>query len=150
MKRDIDLIRKIILAVEDLPTASALGQPLKLDGYSADQIGYHSFLIVDAGLAIGFDFGGCGHSGPMWQIDHLTSAGHDFADAAREDGTWRKALSIAKDKAGGLTIDVVKELLPRTGPVQGASPPKCLWWSHAARSSEVHRRHAGRRGAGTH
>lgn len=111
MKRDMDLIRKIILAVEDLPTASALHQSLQLDGYSEEQVGYHSYLIVDAGLAVGLDDGALHHSGPMWQIDHLTSAGHDFADAAREDSTWRKALSIAKDKAGGLTIDVVKELL---------------------------------------
>lgn len=111
MKRDLDLIRKIILAVEDLPTASALGQPLNLNGYSEEQIGYHSFLIVDAGLAVGLDFSASGHSGPMWQIDHLTSAGHDFADAAREDSTWRKALAIVKDKAGGLTIDVVKDVL---------------------------------------
>jgi hypothetical protein len=111
MKRDMDLIRGIILAVEDLPTASALGRTLNLEGYSEDQIGYHSYLIVDAGLATGIDISASGNSGPMWQIDCLTSAGHDFADAARNESTWRKALAIAKDKAGGLTIDVVKDVL---------------------------------------
>ena len=50
MKRDPDLIRKIILAVEDLPTGLVLDK-IKIDGYTREQIGYHSYLIVDSGLA---------------------------------------------------------------------------------------------------
>jgi hypothetical protein len=110
MKRDLELIRKMILAVEDLPTASVSGE-LKIDGYTEEQIGYHSYLIVDAGLAEGFNVGGINSSGPMWMIDHLTSAGHDFADASRNEGTWQKAVSIIKEKAGGATIEMVKEVL---------------------------------------
>ena len=48
---------------------------------------------------------------PQGEILHLTSAGHDFADAARSDSTWKKATAVAKDKAGGVTLDVMKQVL---------------------------------------
>ena len=43
MKRDLELIRKIILAIEDVPSA-CLNQELKLNGFDRHQIGYHSYL----------------------------------------------------------------------------------------------------------
>jgi hypothetical protein len=48
---------------------------------------------------------------PNWQLSHLMSAGHDFADAARSDTTWYKAAAIVKDKGNGVTLDVMKQLL---------------------------------------
>lgn len=110
MKRDLDLIRKLILAVEDLPTGSVLSD-IQIDGYSAEQIGYHSYLVVDASLAEGLDVGTSTDTSPNWQIMNLTSAGHDFADSARDEGNWKKATSIVKSKTGGATLDVVKEVL---------------------------------------
>lgn len=49
--------------------------------------------------------------GPKWRIHHLTSAGHDFADAARADTTWQKATAIVKDKGGSVTLEVFKQVL---------------------------------------
>jgi hypothetical protein len=110
MKRDFDLIRKLVLAVEDCPTGTVLDE-LHIDGYSAEQIGYHSYLLVDSGLARGIDVGTVHGTSPNWQILHLTSAGHDFADSARDESTWRKATGIVKEKAGGVTLDVLKQVL---------------------------------------
>ncbi len=84
MKRDLDLIRKIILAVEDLPTGTVPDE-IESDGYTSEQIGYHSYLIVDSGFAEGEDMGAFEDTSPNWQLAHLTSAGHDFADAARSE-----------------------------------------------------------------
>ena len=77
------------------------------------RIGYGTSrdLLVDAGLAKGVDTTSVVSTSPSWRILHLTSAGHDFADAARDEGRWRKATGLVKDKAGGVTIDVMKELL---------------------------------------
>jgi hypothetical protein len=97
MKRDFELIRKLVLAVEDYPTGTVPGE-IQIDGYSAEQIGYHSYLLVDSGLAKGIDVGTMHGTSPNWQILHLTSAGHEFADAARDDSTWRKAILIVKEK----------------------------------------------------
>lgn len=110
MKRNLDLIRKLVLAVEDLPTGTVL-RNIKIDGYSAEEIGYHSYLVVDAGLAKGNDVQALNDKSPNWQILHLTSEGHDFADAARNETIWNKAKGIVAEKAGGATLDVMKQVL---------------------------------------
>jgi hypothetical protein len=110
MKRDLNLIRQIILTVEVAPTGY-LRNDLKIEGFTPEQIGYHSYLIVDAGLATGTDVTTQGNPSPKWIIKHLTSAGHDFADASRDDTAWQKAMGMVKDKGGSVSIDVVKQLL---------------------------------------
>jgi len=110
VKRDLDLIRKLVLAVEASPTGY-VRENIQIDGYTPEQIGYHSYLLVDAGLAEGVDATHTSCTSPMWRILHLTSSGHDFADAARDEGTWRKARGLVKDKAGGVTLDVMKQVL---------------------------------------
>lgn len=110
MKRDLDLIRKIILSIEDLPTAMVLDS-IKVEGYTREQIGYHSYLIVNSGLAEGVYVDSAGATFPNWQLLHLTSAGHDFADATRSETVWNKTKSIIKDKGGSATLDIFKEVL---------------------------------------
>ncbi len=110
MKRDLELIRKLVLATEASPTAYVRND-IEIEGYSPEEIGYHSYLLVDTGLAKGVDTRTLGKSSPDWRILHLTSAGHDFADAARDEGTWRKATGLVKDKVGGVTLDVMKQVL---------------------------------------
>ncbi len=110
MKRNLDLIRKLVLAVEDCPTGTVLDE-IQIDGYTPEQIGYHSYLLVDSGLAEGIDVGTLSDTSPNWLVQHLTSAGHDFADAARNESTWQKASDIVKEKAGSVTLDVMKQVL---------------------------------------
>lgn len=108
----MDLIRKIILTIEDHPSGWA--PELKFEGYTEGQIGYHSYLIVAAGLADGCDATTRGSDGPEYCINHLTPAGHDFAESARNEFVWDKAMSEIKDK--GLrtaTLDIIKKLLDR-------------------------------------
>lgn len=110
MKRDLELIRKLVLAVESSPSGY-VKEDVKIEGYSPEQIGYHSYLLIDAGLARGVDITTSGSSSPNWRLLHLTSAGHDFADSARDESTWRKATGLVKDKAGTVTLDVMKQVL---------------------------------------
>lgn len=46
MKRDLDLIRKMLLAIEESP--SGFAPELKFPGYTDAQIGYHAYLLIDA------------------------------------------------------------------------------------------------------
>ena len=54
MIRDLNLIRKLILAVEASPTGYVQDE-IEINGYSEEQIGYHAYLLVNAGLANGID-----------------------------------------------------------------------------------------------
>jgi hypothetical protein len=110
LKRDLDLIRKIVLAVEASPTGFAQGAP-NVEGYSDDQIGYHSYLLIDGGFAKGPETTTLSSTGPSARIMHLTSKGHDFAESARDEARWKKATGIVKEKVGDATIDIIKDVL---------------------------------------
>lgn len=113
---DIDLMRKIVLAVEGKP----FGAALLVDGYPKAQVGYHSHLLLDAGLAKGVDTTTGGGDGPQALITSLTLAGHEFAAFARDDATWESA------KADGtLTLGSIRKLIDsrQNQPRDGVSVP---------------------------
>lgn len=91
MKRDLELIRKMLLEIDDSPPGWA--PDMKFDGYDDGQVGYHAHLLIEAKLATGHDAGNFGGDAPFGFITHLTDAGHEFAQAARNDARWEKALA---------------------------------------------------------
>ena len=109
MKRDWDLIRKMILAIEDAPSGWA--PQLKFEGYTDAQVGYHAYLLIDAGLVRGETVAAFGSEAPVGHIYNLTWDGHEFAEAARDETRWRKALGIVQEKGGTVTIGVLTQLL---------------------------------------
>ena len=109
MKRDLELIRKMLFAVEDSPKGFA--PELEIEGYTPTQIGYHAYLLIDGGFAKGPELTHMGSESPEARIMSLTWEGHDFAEAARDPDRWQQAMKIAKDKGGNVTLDVFKQLL---------------------------------------
>src|SRR5439155_7767741 len=110
MKRDMELIRKMVLLIEQQPHGWAPNN-INVDGYTDEQITYHAYLLVDSGLAAGSDITTTGSSGPEYVITCLTSAGHDFAGASRNENVWKKATGIVREKVGAVTLEIMKELL---------------------------------------
>ncbi len=110
MKRDLELIRKMMLAIEDAPSGWA-PQGLKIEGYTDEQVGYHAYLLLDAGFAKGEDATTLGSQSPEGFISRLTWEGHEFADAARDETRWRKAMGVVQEKGGIVTIGVLTQLL---------------------------------------
>lgn len=108
IKRDLDLIRKILFILEEAP---GWAPPLEIDGYSDEELDYHAYLVMDAGLAKGAEFTGLGDSGPTARLTHLTWQGHEFLEAARDETRWKKAKDLVKEKTGGITLDLLKTLL---------------------------------------
>jgi hypothetical protein len=108
MKRDLELIRKIALAVE---ASGGMTHQLSIEGYSPAQIAYHSHLLVDAGIARGVDVTNLGSEAPEALITDLTWAGHEFAELARDDSRWQWAMSVIGSKGGGFTFEELKRLL---------------------------------------
>ena len=105
MKRDMDLVRGLLLKLEALPmrrggavTISPDDKAIAVEGYDIDQIDYHLSQIIRAGW---IDEGG--GSRPMIGIGFrcLTPAGHDFLDSVRDPETWSRTKKAAAG-AGGL------------------------------------------------
>ncbi len=108
MKRDMDLIRKILLQVE------AHEQPhgpiqIKVEGYTREQISYHVGLLINAGYIEGYESGGTrsSHYAPR----SLTWEGHEFLDAARNETVWNNTKEVVKEKGGSIPFELLKDLL---------------------------------------
>lgn len=106
----MELIRKIALAIEDAPTGYAPDR-LNFKGYSAEQVAYHAHLMIQAGLASGHDVTAMGSTSPEAILTSLTWAGHEFAEAARDEARWKKAMGIVHEKGGSVTLSVLTQLL---------------------------------------
>jgi len=98
MKRDFDLLRQILLVTEK----SQMPSSLAVDGHTSEEVGYHAHLLIEAGLARGVDVTNLSSPAPQGLITGLTWAGHEFAELARDDATWKRVMAALR--AGGLAI----------------------------------------------
>lgn len=112
VKRDVELIRKILFTVEkhDHPWMYfEIDKMRALEGYDWVNISYHVMILNEAGLLIAREHGFISGR-EVWQPYRLTWEGHELLDAMRSDDGWGKAQKAMK-QAGGFTIDVLKSLL---------------------------------------
>ncbi len=110
MKRDMDLVRSIVLAIEAAPTGYA-PDSIEIPGHTDEEIGYHVHLMIEAGLVRGQDVTSLASTSPQAMPSSLTWTGHEFADASWDDKRWLKAKELAVTKAGSVTIEVLTKLL---------------------------------------
>lgn len=108
MKRDMDLIRNILLEIEEIPYDAGL-YDLQIEGYSPLEVSYHIMLLDQAGYVDGENASTMGNA--KWKVRSLTWQGHEFLEASRDESRWNKAKTIMKDKGGGMVFDVFKQLL---------------------------------------
>ena len=120
MKRDMSLIRELLLELESMPGNEVFSftqhreawggrnadAEVSVEGYTPAQIAYHLSLLKEIGFIespegspppIGIMFGG------------LTWAGHAYLDAVRNPDIWRKTKEGA-EAAGGFTVDILRDL----------------------------------------
>ncbi len=107
MKRDMELVRAILMKMEDCESAKA--PKLALEGFSPEQVGYHVLIMMEAGLLVGVQTKEI-DAEPSARPVRLTWEGHDFVAACREEGRWQKTKAVA-NQIGGMTLDVFKQIL---------------------------------------
>ncbi len=108
MKRNMDLIRSILIALEEIESENKM-QQLSVDGVDEEIFSYHIKLLSQAGLSEAHDASGVNHF--KWFPVSLTWDGHEFIEAARDDTTWEKVKSQLFEKTGGLSFEVLKGIL---------------------------------------
>jgi hypothetical protein len=107
----MDLVKKILFAMEEEPSGFARHSESKIAGYSQETIGYHVLIMIEAGLVKGDDVSDYFPT-PCAMATRLTWLGHEFLDACREETRWNKAKEIV-GKLGGVTFDVFKQILTK-------------------------------------
>jgi len=110
MKRDMDLIRAVLIEVEKLPYDGGF-HDISVQGHSQEEITYHVILAHDAGLIDACDLSSA--DGICCKPKRLTYAGHEFLDSARSDTVWNKAKEKLLSTSGTITLEALKVLLPQ-------------------------------------
>ncbi len=106
MKRDLELIRKILLAVED-------DQPQSIPDESSERIGYHVQLLLDARYVEGkviWSQVGEDYIPHAYFVQRITMAGHDYLDSVRDPKVWNKTKSVLENVGGSAALEVVKDV----------------------------------------
>ncbi len=106
MKRDLDLIRSILLSMEANEHGIAADCPA-IEGFTEEQIGYHVYLMGQAGLITVADATTLSDQSPSAIPLSITWAGHDFLDSVKDETLWKKAKSIVLKPAAGVAFDVL-------------------------------------------
>lgn len=112
MKRDMDLIRRILIEIEEADNEPDEWIDLSFVEWSDNAVSYHIKLLHDAGLIEARDLSDL--SGSDWRPTSLAWAGHEFLDAARNDTVWNKAKQKLKDQAATVPFEVLKAVVIQT------------------------------------
>jgi Hypothetical protein (DUF2513) len=107
MKRDMDLVRKLLLEIEEKDVGDGQWINIKIADFSEAQITEHLFLLYKAQLVEGNDTSSLNKRSFMPR--RLTWNGYDFIDSIRDVETWKKTKNGAL-AAGGWTVDILRDL----------------------------------------
>ena len=77
MKRDMDLVREIMKILHEHPHGSA-PRSIEIEGYTQDTIGYHCFILDEAGLIRATNTTHLSSKSPTATPLSLTWEGHEF------------------------------------------------------------------------
>ncbi|MDE0101565.1 MAG: DUF2513 domain-containing protein [Bryobacterales bacterium] len=108
MKRDMNLIREILVEIEDAYNGRNRVQIHSVEGHSGIKVAYHVRLLVDAGYV---NAGTINTSdGTTHLIRGITWEGHEFLDAVRSENVWRRVQKKLKEIGGQASMITVKQL----------------------------------------
>jgi len=91
MKRDMEIVREILLAVEDQDASKVIDE----DFLTGKVLRGAKMQIVAITIT----------------PPGLTWSGHDFLDVAKNDSVWKVAVEKVKEAGGSITFDLMKALL---------------------------------------
>lgn len=107
MKRDMNLVRAILLAVESCAEPYVSSASLPMDDWDRAAVLLHLDLMIDAGLIDGEFTEYSGGIGDAY-VRRLTWDGYDFLDNVRNEEVWAETRSTIGSKLGSASFDVVK------------------------------------------
>lgn len=107
MKRDMDLIRRICIELEEKDPHNPM---TSMNAVQDEVFREHALLLMEARLAEGMRQENMSGQ-PYAALYRLTWTGHDFLDAARSDTVWKKARESVLKPGMSFTFDLLKEWL---------------------------------------
>lgn len=106
MKRNWDLIRKILIKLEEKADSTSWLESSDIKGYDSQTVAYHYKLLKNARLIDALDISSLEEED--FAATSLTWQGHEFLDKIRNDSVWNKVKSTVQSKSLDLSFDVIK------------------------------------------
>lgn len=107
MKRNMDLVRLILLKIEEDHISPPLFD-LTIDGYKLAAIAYHCKILHEAGLISDYKAHYADGDIYTFGVGGLTWEGNDFLDKIRDNSQWGKIKKVIEQKGLPLIIETVK------------------------------------------
>ncbi len=111
MKRNMELVREILIFIDEHPHGFSPSS-IPIEGYSDEKVGYHCYLMEQAGLIHARDQTTQADMSPNWVATAMTWKGHEFLDNARDPDSWRQAKEVV-GKLGEASFSVWTNVLSK-------------------------------------
>lgn len=110
MKFDPDLMRSILLDVEEIPAGEAVGG-FEYENHNQAEVNRHTQILIDEEFIEGMWEGDEQNFPTFFRVTDLTYRGHQFLENARSDTRWKRALSSIRDSGKSMSIAVIEAVL---------------------------------------
>jgi hypothetical protein len=107
MQRNWDVIRELLLRVEQCTVPSDYFQLGEFPEERHAEIGYHMEILIEAGLVQGHVLKTFSPDPRGFIAQRLTWDGHEFLDSIRSDSVWSRTKKVFAEKGISMTIETV-------------------------------------------
>lgn len=105
MQRDWEVVRQVLLGLEQLGTGASVVPDSDVPPYDRENVAYHMKLLAEAGIVDAHCTETTG--GTHCLASRLTWAGHEFLDHVRDHTVWNRIEATAREKGLALSFDVI-------------------------------------------
>ena len=109
MKRDMELVRLIMLKIEEEYKSTALYN-LEIEGYDKETIAYHCKILHEAGFISDYKAQYADNCLCAFGVGPLTWEGLDYLDKIRDDSQWKRVKDTISQKGLPLVVETVKTI----------------------------------------
>jgi len=112
MQLDWELVREILLKLEEIPEQEGRLMPTEFKPYDWEKVSYHIKLLAQAGLIEAECIKSVG-SPPVYYAKCLTWQGHEFLNSVKTLSVWNKVKESARQRGINLTFEVIKTIVSK-------------------------------------
>lgn len=109
MKRDMELVRKILFEIEDKYVSKML-MGLQIEGYDQVTVAYHCKIMYEAGLISEYKSHYANDEIYIFFVGSLSWEGNDYLDKIRDNSIWNKTKATIKERGLPLMIETIKTI----------------------------------------
>ena len=111
MKRDMELLRKILFTIEEKykPSAGYIWI-LKIDGYDMPTVAEHCDLLYQQGLVKTYKSNYAGNKIIDFAVGNITTKGYDYLELIRSDDIWGKTKNEIEEKKLPKTFEAIAKI----------------------------------------